>query len=418
MFIGDSISLDHFESFLCLIHSAIPFDSEIIRETNGSVSSIIFKDYEVSVMLYSSHYLVDIVEEAIGRVLKLDSLNGGDVWKEMDVLIFNTWLWWYRSGETQPWDYVQDGDMILKDMDRMEAFQKGLTTWAKWVNTSVDIEKTRVIFQGISPSHYKGSEWGEPKVTNCGNETEPVSGSIYNGPLPKALFVLTDVLNQIEKPVHLLNITTLSQLRKDGHPSKYNAFKGMASLLTHSLFFIFTLITTSIHSINGAFAKQYLTEAKQMKRTEKMSHLHFYFHDILSGKKPSAVKIIESPLKAKGLTGFGVTFMVDDALTEKAEPTSKIVGRAQGIYSLASQSKTDVALLMVMNFVFIEGKYNGSTISILGRNPVLENVREMPLVGGTGLFRFARGYALVNTIHFDVKTGDAIVEYNVYVLHY
>ncbi|KAM6595146.1 hypothetical protein CsatA_002849 [Cannabis sativa] len=227
MFIGDSISLDHFESFLCLIHSAIPFDSEIIRETNGSVSSIIFKDYEVSVMLYSSHYLVDIVEEAIGRVLKLDSLNGGDVWKEMDVLIFNTWLWWYRSGETQPWDYVQDGDMILKDMDRMEAFQKGLTTWAKWVNTSVDIEKTRVIFQGISPSHYKGSEWGEPKVTNCGNETEPVSGSIYNGPLPKALFVLTDVLNQIEKPVHLLNITTLSQLRKDGHPSKYNAFKGM-----------------------------------------------------------------------------------------------------------------------------------------------------------------------------------------------
>ncbi|XP_062115631.1 protein trichome birefringence-like 38 [Humulus lupulus] len=226
MFIGDSISLDQFESFLCLLHAAAP-DSDIIRKTNGSISSLVFKDYEVSVMLYSSHYLVDIEEENIGRVLKLDSLKGGDVWKEMDVLIFNTWLWWYRSGDTQPWDYVQDGDKILEDMDRMEAFRKGLTTWAKWVNTTVDTEKTRVIFQGISPSHYKGIEWDEPKVTNCGNETEPVSGSIYNGTLPKALYVVTDVLNLVEKPVHLLNITTLSQLRKDGHPSKYNVFKGM-----------------------------------------------------------------------------------------------------------------------------------------------------------------------------------------------
>ncbi|XP_062115632.1 dirigent protein 22-like [Humulus lupulus] len=190
----------------------------------------------------------------------------------------------------------------------------------------------------------------------------------------------------------------------------------MASLLTYSLFIIFSLISSSFHSINGVFIKQYLTEAKQMKRTEKMSHLHFYFHDILSGKNPSSVQIIESPSKGKASLGFGTTFMMDDPLTEGEEPTSKIVGRAQGLYSFASQK--DIALLMVCNYVFTEGKYNGSSLSILGRNPVLNNVREMPIVGGSGLFRFARGYALAHTVQFDSNTGDAIVEYNVYVLHY
>ncbi|PON51191.1 Trichome birefringence-like family [Trema orientale] len=226
MFIGDSISLNQFESFLCLLHAAAP-DSKITQQKNGSVTSVVFEDYEVSAMLFDSHYLVDIEEEKIGRVLKLDSLKSGEVWKEMDVLIFNTWLWWYRSGAKQPWDYIQDGDKILKDMDRMEAFRKGLTTWAKWVDSTVDTRKTSVIFQGITPSHYNGSEWNETGVTNCGNETEPLSGTIYPGGLPRPYYVLKDVLNQIEKPVHLLNITTLSQLRKDGHPSKYNAFRGM-----------------------------------------------------------------------------------------------------------------------------------------------------------------------------------------------
>lgn len=107
--------------------------------------------------------------------------------------------------------------------------------------------------------------------------------------------------------------------------------------------------------------------------------------------------------------------MVDDPLTEGLEPGSKVVGRAQGMYALASQH--DSGLLMVMNFAFVEGRFNGSTLSILGRNQVLNPVREMPIVGGSGLFRFARGYALAKTIRYNQKTGDAVVEYNVSVMH-
>ncbi|KAL8109614.1 dirigent protein 19-like [Apium graveolens] len=108
--------------------------------------------------------------------------------------------------------------------------------------------------------------------------------------------------------------------------------------------------------------------------------------------------------------------MIDDPLTQGTERGSKIVGRAQGMYALPT--KTDAALLMVIIFSFLEGEYNGSTISILGRNPVLEKVREMPVVGGSGVFRFSHGYALAKTVRFNIKTRDAVVEYDVYVMHF
>ena len=64
-------------------------------------------------------------------------------------------------------------------------------------------------------------------MTNCAKETTPLNGSTYPSGLPKAEYVVKDVLSTIKKPVHLLDITTLSQLRTDAHPSSYNVFKGM-----------------------------------------------------------------------------------------------------------------------------------------------------------------------------------------------
>lgn len=132
-------------------------------------------------MYYRSTYLVDIVTEPIGRVLKLDSITGG-AWLGIDLLIFNTWHWWTHTGSSQPceispflvlllsscvnmsgkyrplhcrWDYIQDGSQVVKDMDRLVAFSKGLATWAKWVDSNIDTSTTKVFFQGISPTHYK-----------------------------------------------------------------------------------------------------------------------------------------------------------------------------------------------------------------------------------------------------------------------
>ncbi|GAV76164.1 Dirigent domain-containing protein, partial [Cephalotus follicularis] len=149
-------------------------------------------------------------------------------------------------------------------------------------------------------------------------------------------------------------------------------------------------------------------------RMQKMTHLHFYFHDILGGNNRTTMRIIGLPNQT--VRGFGSTFMMDDPLTEGPESTSKLVGRAQSIYALASQH--GLGLLMVMNFASVEGMYNGSALRILGRNPASDTVREMPIVGGSGHFRFASGYALAKTVWFNQMTGDAVVEYNVSVVHY
>ncbi|GFP79842.1 dirigent protein 19 [Phtheirospermum japonicum] len=106
--------------------------------------------------------------------------------------------------------------------------------------------------------------------------------------------------------------------------------------------------------------------------------------------------------------------MIDDPLTLGPNMSSGIVGRAQGIY--ASADLKNLGLLMAINFVFTEGKFNGSTLSVLGRNEVFSAVREMPVVGGSGAFRFCHGYARAKT--HDINFEAAVVEYNVHVLHY
>ncbi|KAG1331111.1 dirigent protein 19 [Cocos nucifera] len=149
---------------------------------------------------------------------------------------------------------------------------------------------------------------------------------------------------------------------------------------------------------------------------QKLSHLRLFWHDLVSGPDPTAVRVAQAASANKSATGFGTLVIIDDALTVGPEPTSKLVGRAQGFYTLSS--KEEAGLLVSMNFAFIEGKYNGSTVTILGRNAVFSEVREMPVIGGSGLFRMAQGYAQARTYSFNRKTGDTVVEYNVFVMHY
>ncbi|KAJ9153462.1 hypothetical protein P3X46_026897 [Hevea brasiliensis] len=219
LFVGDSLSLNQWQSLTCMLHASVP-QSKFTIQRKGDVSTFSLHDYEISVVLSRNAFLVDLVKEKIGKVLKLDSIENGNYWKGYDMLIFNTWHWWLHKGSEQPWDYIQEGKTIRKDMDRLVAFKDGLTTWSKWVDTTINPNVTKVFFQGISPTHYNGEEWNETKST-CIGETQPISGRTYPGGSPPAATVVKQVLSEMKIAVTLLDITTLSQLRKDGHPSIY-----------------------------------------------------------------------------------------------------------------------------------------------------------------------------------------------------
>ncbi|KAH7835886.1 hypothetical protein Vadar_030843 [Vaccinium darrowii] len=151
-------------------------------------------------------------------------------------------------------------------------------------------------------------------------------------------------------------------------------------------------------------------------KKEKVTKLHFYFHDTLSGKNPTAVQVAKANMTFTSPTFFGLVNVLDDPLTVGPELNSTTVGRAQGFYGSAGMEQ--LGLIMTMNFVFTTGKYEGSTLSVLARNPALEKYREMPIVGGSGVFRLARGIATASTIWFKLTTGDAVVEYDVVIIHY
>lgn len=53
------------------------------------------------------------------------------------------------------WDYIELGGKYYQDMDRLEAMERGLKTWANWVDTNIDQRRTKVFFLGISPTHTK-----------------------------------------------------------------------------------------------------------------------------------------------------------------------------------------------------------------------------------------------------------------------
>ncbi|CAI8596049.1 unnamed protein product [Vicia faba] len=181
-----------------------------------------------------------------------------------------------------------------------------------------------------------------------------------------------------------------------------------------SFFILFTSYFMSVHGRVMSSEESHIMLPSQ--NLQSFTHLHFYFHDILDGEKATTLKIINPPSESSH-GPFGATYIIDNPLTKEQNLSSELIGRAQGTYGLASQ-QGDFAFKMDINFVFIEGRYKGSTLTMLGRNVIVDDVREMAIVGGTGAFRFARGYALAKTVWYNSTSGNAIEEFNITICHF
>lgn len=99
-------------------------------------------------------------------------------------------------------------------MEIESAFNMGIRTWANWIDRNVDISKTTVFFRSISPEH-KGKQW-------CYNRTQPIMDESFVYAFPQQLKEIVErTIGGMTTPVRYLNITKLSEYRRDAHPAIY-----------------------------------------------------------------------------------------------------------------------------------------------------------------------------------------------------
>ncbi|XP_076957231.1 protein PMR5-like isoform X2 [Bidens hawaiensis] len=172
MFVGDSLGKNQWESLICMTWSAV-HGMPTKKILGDPLSTFKFLDYGVDVSFYRAPYLVDI--DAVGgrRVLKLEDITkNSKAWMAADVLLFNTGHWWTHKGSLQ-----------------------GPSEWSVGA-TSIG--------------------------KSCYGETSPTSGSTYPGIYPGQMRVIDTVIREMKYPAYILDITTLSAMRKDAHPSIYS----------------------------------------------------------------------------------------------------------------------------------------------------------------------------------------------------
>ncbi|KAF3565089.1 hypothetical protein DY000_02019616 [Brassica cretica] len=154
------------------------------------------------------------------ETLRLDLVGkSSEQYKGADIIVFNTGHWWTHEKTSKGEDYYQEGSNVYHELAVLEAFRKALTTWGRWVEKNVNPNKSLVFFRGYSASHFSGGQWNSGGA--CDSETEPIKNETYLTPYPSKMKVLERVLRGMRTPVTYLNITRLTDYRKDGHPSVY-----------------------------------------------------------------------------------------------------------------------------------------------------------------------------------------------------
>jgi hypothetical protein len=215
MLVGDSIMRNQWESLVCLVQGVIPTGRKRVTYSGPSMAFHAM-DFETSIEFSWAPLLVELKKGPENkRILHLDLIEeNAKYWRGVDILVFDSAHWWTHSDKWSSWDYFMEGNSLIQSMNPMVAYEKGLTTWARWVDLNLDPRKTRVIFRSMSPRHNSESGW------KCYNQKQPLAFFSHQH-VPGQLLVLQEVLRRMRFPVYLQDITTMTALRRDGHPSVY-----------------------------------------------------------------------------------------------------------------------------------------------------------------------------------------------------
>ncbi|KAG5583374.1 hypothetical protein H5410_054001 [Solanum commersonii] len=231
VFVGDSLNRNMWESLICILRNSVKNQKKVYEESGRhhfrteAFYSFIFEEYKCRVEFFVSPFLVqqwEVADKKGGKkeTLRLDLIGeSADKYRDADILVFNTGHWWTHEKTSLGKDYYQEGNHVHNELNVLEAFRRALTTWGRWIDAHINPKKTFVLFRGYSASHFSGGQWNSGGA--CDSETEPIKNDTYLTPYPSKMKVLEDVFKGMKTRVSYLNITRMTDYRKDGHPSIY-----------------------------------------------------------------------------------------------------------------------------------------------------------------------------------------------------
>ncbi|CAN8284778.1 unnamed protein product [Cochlearia groenlandica] len=233
IFVGDSIHSNQWLSMVCMVQSHIPSSKKTLRHTS-QMSIFDIEEYNTTISFYWAPFLVESnADPPNSRDGKIDPIimpksisKHGEYWKDADYLVFNAYIWWTRHSKIK---VLKEESQESDEIGTHIVYEQVLWTWSRWLEQNIDPRQTSVFFSSVSPTHVRSSDWGINGENKCEKETEPIldmSKPVNVGTNQRLFEIALNVTKLTKVPITFLNITKMSEYRKDGHTTFYGSKSG------------------------------------------------------------------------------------------------------------------------------------------------------------------------------------------------